>query len=58
MKPYVEGMMRPEWKQLAPGIFWCKGCGCVKLVKTNRRTRYITPRREKERRRLKKERKS
>lgn len=42
--------MKPEWKELAPGLFWCRGCGCVKIVREGKRTRYITPRREKERR--------
>lgn len=43
-------MMQPEWKEIAPGLFWCRGCGCIKIVHKDKRTRYSTPRREKERR--------
>lgn len=50
--------MQPEWKTLAPGIYWCQGCGCVKIEKPGKRTRYLTPRRERERRIAKKQRES
>lgn len=42
--------MKPEWKQLAPGVLWCQGCGCVKLT-SGTSTKYLVPRREAERRR-------
>lgn len=45
-------MMKPEWKELAPGIFWCRGCGCIKIVREGKKTKYATPRREKLRRKM------
>lgn len=47
--------MQPEWKKLAPGIYWCQGCGCVKIVRKNKPTKYKVPRRESERRKYGKE---
>ena len=44
-------MSKPEWKQIASNAWWCKGCGCVKKYNALRDTwRYLTPRRERERR--------
>jgi len=43
-------MMRPEWRLLAPGVYWCRGCGCVKIETGCKKARYLTPRRERERR--------
>ena len=50
-------MMKPEWKRLDAGnneVYWCRGCGCVKIVQVGKKTKYATPRREKERRANKK----
>ncbi len=55
-------MLKPEWQRVAfdligdsnTEIYWCKGCGCLKIVHVGRRTRYETPRRERERRIAKK----
>lgn len=52
-KGYTKKKMKPEWEELAPGVFWCRGCGCIKIVKQGFRTRYQTPRRESERRKAK-----
>jgi hypothetical protein len=44
----------PEWRTLAPGVKWCKGCGCVKLAPFEEKpVRYLVPRRERERRKAK-----
>jgi ribosomal protein L37AE/L43A len=45
--------MRHEWKKLAPEIWWCRDCGSVKIVKCGKEPRYFVPRRERERRQLK-----
>ena len=50
--------MKPEWTligyddQQGQYIFWCRGCGCLKLesIYTATRTRYRVPRRERHRR--------
>ena len=44
--------IKPEWKELAEGLYWCRGCGCVKIEHKDKdkATRYLTPRRERERR--------
>jgi hypothetical protein len=54
--------MKPEWKGISfPGtwnkgtISWCKGCGCLKIEHPGKRTRYLVPHRERERRLAKKE---
>ena len=41
--------MAAEWKEIAPNVFWCKGCGCVKIAGIVH-ARYLTPRHERERR--------
>ena len=45
---------KPEWKEIELGqydrIYWCKGCGCIKIDKLGRKIRYETPRRERQRR--------
>ncbi len=47
-------MSKPEWVELATGVYWCKGCGVVKLhMKGGKPARYKVPRREIERRRQK-----
>lgn len=42
--------MKPEWKEIAPGVYWCRGCGCIKLLRNGKKLKYETPRREKQRR--------
>lgn len=42
--------MKPEWKELVQGVYWCKGCGCIKMLRKNKSILYLVPRREKERR--------
>lgn len=45
-------MSKPEWKLIAPGVWWCKGCGRIKIVRDGGAPyRYLTPRRERDRRR-------
>ena len=54
--------MSAEWVKIAPGVFWCKGCGCIKFqphysIKVKYSTtkwRYLVPQREKDRRETKK----
>jgi hypothetical protein len=38
--------MKPEWKKIAENIFWCRGCGCLKIIKDNNTIRYHTPKKE------------
>jgi hypothetical protein len=55
--------MKPEWKEVGAvqgvpygtygKIFWCKGCGCLKIEQLGSQARYLVPRREKERRKNK-----
>ena len=56
--------MKPEWKCISTHgvdnkaneviVYWCKGCGCLKIVNSvTYKARYLTPRRERERRREK-----
>jgi len=51
--------MKPEWVLINKGvyeykkIYWCKGCGCIKIEQSGVRTKYLVPRREKERRQAK-----
>jgi len=58
-------MQKPEWVQIAwqdesslswsPDVWWCKGCGCIKIAETGKKTKYKVPRRERERRKAKKD---
>lgn len=49
------GKTKPEWVLVATAnngasVYWCRGCGCLKIVGFMRETRYRTPRRERLRR--------
>lgn len=55
-KSFVKTKPKPEWKKLAPGVYWCRGCGCIKLSPIggkHPRPMYLVPRRERERRKAK-----
>lgn len=43
-------MSKPEWKEISPNVFWCKGCGSIRLGRPSEWARYFVPRRERERR--------
>ena len=56
-------MKKPEWKEIIIGdgcetyinVKWCKGCGVLKITQPGQRTKFLVPRRERERRIAKKQ---
>ena len=46
----VRDVVKPDWREIAAGVCWCRGCGCLKIQRPGLKALYLVPRREKERR--------